>query len=232
MIASIKRNSKPFKEILGIIGICLLLYFISNYGNYLLFSVFDLTSPTVLVMFLNRILLWIALLLFFLYVKLYLKEQFLPWEERHLSIFKTILSIIIVLGLLFAGFVGLVLIIQSLNFSTQSDTNQGIELLYRSIPLMIFTCFTAAVLEELLFRGYILPTIVKIINSVWGGIFLSSILFGLMHLSYGTSHQVIIPIYFGVVFSTFYVKFQSLKITIFCHFIWNLVVYLDSAELL
>lgn len=177
---------------------------------------------------------WFGLFLFFLYVKIFLKEKFLPWKERNLSVFKTILATIVVLVLLFIGFVGLVLLLQSFDFSsTNAEAIDEIKSLkYQSIPLIIFTCITAAVLEELLFRGYILPTLSKITNSVPLGIIISSIIFGFIHLSYGTVYQIIIPLYFGIIFSIFYAKYRNMKVLIFVHFIWNLVVYLDSAELL
>ena len=217
-------------EILGILGVCLIMYSISNYSISFLLNIVDLKKPTVPAVFLNRMLLWGSLLLFFLYVKFFLKKSFLPWKERKLSILTTILSTIILLTLLFVGFVALVLIIQYFDFSTQGERSDEMrDLVYQNLSLMIFTCFTAAVLEELLFRGFILPTFTEITNKVWIGVALSSLLFGLMHLSYGTMHQVIIPIYFGIIFSAYYAKYRNLKVVIFCHFIWNLVSMLDAA---
>ena len=231
-IETIHGVSKMFREILGIIGVLLVMYLISNYSNTVLPKVFDLEKPNAPIFFYNRLLLWGGLLLFFLYVKFYLKEKFLPWKEEKLSILHTIISVILLLVVLLVGFVGLVLFIQSLDIPTQGERLEGKGILYQNIPLMIFFAFTAAVLEELLFRGYILPTITKLTNSMWLGIGISSVLFGLMHLSYGTLHQVVIPIYFAIIFSTYYAKYRNLKIIMFCHFVWNLVVYFDSAELL
>ena len=231
MIEVVKK--KTYSQILGIVGICALMYSVSNFSIGIFLENFHQEKPTVPIVFLNRILLWISLFLFFLYVKYYLKEKFIPWEEQNLSLWKTGVSIIAIIGLLLVGFVGLVLIIQSMDFATQWEGIDEIRnLTLQNLPLLIFTCFTAAVVEEILFRGYILPTLTNITNSAKLGIVISSTLFGLMHLSYGTAHQVIIPIYFGIIFSTYYWKFRNLKVVIFCHFIWNLVVYLDSAGLL
>ena len=227
------ERKKYVWEILGILGVCLLMYSVSNYSVNFLLNFLNLEKPTVPIVFFNRTLLWGSLFLFFLYVKFYLKKDFLPWKERNLSFLKTVLSVIIVLVLLFVGFVALVLIIQNFNFPTQGERIEEItNLVYHNLPLMIFTCFTAAVVEELLFRGFILPAFTEITNSVWMGVVISSVLFGLMHLSYGTIHQVIIPIYFGIIFSVYYVKYRNLKVAIFCHFIWNLVANLDAAGLL
>lgn len=227
------EEKKSYGQILGIIGICALMYSVSNFSVSIILENFNQEKPTVPIVFFNRILLWVCLFLFFLYVKYYLKEKFIPWEEQNLSLWKTVVSIIGIIGFLVVGFVVLVLIIQSMDFATQWEGIDDIrKLTLQNLPLLIFTCFTAAVIEEILFRGYILPTLSNITNSVNLGIIISSILFGLMHLSYGTAHQVIIPIYFGIIFSTYYSKFRNLKVVIFCHFIWNLVVYLDSAGLL
>lgn len=221
-------------ELLGIVGVCLLLYLISNNSNEILLNILNKESLTTGVMFTNRILLWGGLFLFFLYVRYYLRETFLPWKEKNLSFLKTIFSVIVLLVVLFVGSVTLILLIQSMDIPTQNKETafQGADLLYQSLSLMIFTSFTAAVLEELLFRGYILPTLTKITNSTWMGVVLSSIVFGLVHFSYGTLHQIIIPIYIGGILSIFYTKYRNLKILIICHFIWNLVAFLDSAGLL
>lgn len=228
MIITEKRKS--YLEILGIVGICVLLYLISNHSISILLKIFNQDKPVVSIVFLNRLLLWGGLLLFILYVKYFLEEKFLPWKERNLSVFKTILAIIVVLAVLFIGFIGLVLLIQLFDFSPTNvpEIEEIKSITLKNIPLMVFTCFTAAVLEEILFRGYMQPTFSKITNSVSLGIILNSILFGLIHISYGTVYQVIIPIFFGLVFSIFYAKYRNMKVLIICHFIWNLVVYLDS----
>lgn len=226
-------ENKSYLQILGIIGVCVLMYLISNYSINVFLTILDQEKPTISMVFINRLLLWAGLFLFYLYVRFYLKEKFLPWKERNLSLLKTVVSIIVIMILLLVGFVGLVLIIQSMDFADKVEgINEVRNLTLQSLPLIIFTCFTAAVLEEILFRGYILPTLTKITNSARLGIVISSILFGLMHLSYGTAHQVIIPIYFGIVFSTYYSMYKNLKVLIICHFIWNLVSLLDSANLL
>lgn len=186
---------KTFKEICGIAGVFVVMYTGSNYGNVLFLEVFDLKKANTTILFFNRLLLWGILLLFFLYVKFYTKEKFLPWEERKQSIVKAGLSVIVLLVIIFVGFVGLILIIQYLDFPTQGERLPEKNILFQNLSLMIFYAFTAGVLEELLFRGYILPTLTRISKSLIVGILVSSTIFGLMHLSYGTVHQVIIPIF-------------------------------------
>lgn len=226
------KSGKTVREICGIAGVLVLLHIGSNYSNGLLLEVFDLEKANTTILFLNRLLLWGILLLFFLYVKFFIKEKFLPWEERKQTIVRAGLSVIILLVILFVGFVGLILFIQYLDFPTQGERLPEINILFQNLHLMIFYAFTAGVLEELLFRGYILPTLTRISKSLIMGILISSTIFGLMHFSYGTVHQVIIPTFFGIVFATYYAKFRSLTTIILCHFIWNFVVYLDSANLL
>lgn len=227
------EKKKSYGQILGIIAICALLYLASNYSVDILQKIFNQENPTISIIYFNRILLWGGLFLFFLYVKFYLKEKLVPWKEQNLTILQTVISIIVIMVLLFVGFVGLILIIQSMDFATQVEgINEIRDLTLQNIPLLIFTCVTAAIVEEILFRGYILPTLTEITNSAKLGVLLSSTLFGFMHFSYGTAHQIIIPIYFGIVFSVYYVKYRNIKVVILCHFIWNLVSSLDSAGLL
>jgi membrane protease YdiL (CAAX protease family) len=93
---------------------------------------------------------------------------------------------------------------------------------------LVFTAFTAGVLEEFLFRGYIQPRIERWTQSKLLGILITSLIFGLMHTYYGTLHQLLIPIFFSTIFSAFYTKYRNLKAVIITHFLWDLASMLDS----
>jgi membrane protease YdiL (CAAX protease family) len=63
----------------------------------------------------------------------------------------------------------------------------------------------------------------KIYNSPVAGILVSAILFGILHSTYGTIGQVVIPFFIGVVFAVFYKFYSNIKILIICHFMIDFV---------
>lgn len=73
----------------------------------------------------------------------------------------------------------------------------------------------AAFGEEFLFRGFFQPRI---------GIFLSSLLFGLVHIGYGTIVQLVGPFLLGLLFGYVYRRLGSLWAPISAHFTFDFVV--------
>jgi membrane protease YdiL (CAAX protease family) len=218
------------KEMIGIGLILILLYAVSNFSDPFLTALFNSQKPDAWVYFINRLLLWAVLLLLFLYTRYVLRQNFLPWENKKRGILFYILSILSMLAILFVGLVLLAMLLNALQFNSVSKNQMERNLIYKNnISLLIFTAFTAGVLEELLFRGYIQPRVERWTQSKLWGILITSTIFGLMHLSYGTMHQVIIPIFFSIVFSSFYSKYRNLKVVIIVHFLWDFISMLDAA---
>ena len=89
-------------------------------------------------------------------------------------------------------------------------------------PLMLFTCVTAGIVEEFVFRGYLMPRLQLLFNRPYITVLVSSLLFGILHVGYGTVAQVVVPIFIGVVFAIHYYHFRNIKILIFCHFFWDI----------
>ena len=99
--------------------------------------------------------------------------------------------------------------------------------IFRNDPfLMVFTCVTAGFVEELLFRGYLLPRLALLFNNSLVAVIVSSVLFGLMHFGYGTVINMVGPFIIGLVFAIYYWKFRNIKVLIFCHFTWDLMALL------
>jgi len=74
-----------------------------------------------------------------------------------------------------------------------------------------------------LMRGYVQPRIEKIYRSPLAGVLVSAVLFGILHSTYGTIGQVVIPFFIGVVFAVFYKIYSNIKILIICHFMIDFV---------
>lgn len=173
---------------------------------------------------LSRIALWTILLILLLYSKLVEKGPFLLKKENKFALSFSIKSII---SLYLICVVGGALINAALQFITQekmSDKLFELTSIFRNnYFLIIFTCFTAGAVEEFLMRGYIQPRIENIYNSPISGVLVSAILFGILHSTYGTIGQVVIPFFIGLVFALFYKKYSNIKILIICHFMIDFV---------
>ncbi|WP_194140249.1 CPBP family intramembrane glutamic endopeptidase [Flavobacterium hungaricum] len=102
--------------------------------------------------------------------------------------------------------------------------NNALLLFKKSYFLLFFTCVTAGITEELIFRGYLLPRLEIVLKNKISAIVLSSILFGLMHIGYGTLLHIIGPTVIGLVFAFQYEKYRNIKILILCHFLWDLLI--------
>ncbi len=181
----------------------------------------------------GRFAIWICLLLIFLYASQIEKQKFLIWNENQLSVleyvtsfFKIIISIII--G---AAIIQLLLKFLGANIQENPKLKEIVSVLSKNFPLLIFTCLTAGFTEELIFRGYLMPRLQLFFNKNYASILISSVLFGLIHIGYGTIFQVLGPIMIGLVFAAHYQKFRNIKILIFCHFFWDFLSLMIASNL-
>ena len=111
------------------------------------------------------------------------------------------------------------------NFGIQSNSKieqQLYDILCANKGLLIFTCLTAGVTEELLFRGYLLPRIKALTNSNVSAVLISAFLFGIAHYGYGDINRVLFPFIIGIIFGSFYLKYRNISILIICHFAMDL----------
>ncbi|AZA89722.1 CAAX amino terminal protease self- immunity [Chryseobacterium nakagawai] len=173
---------------------------------------------------LSRIAIWTVLLIIFLYSLLIEKGSFLLIKEKKYSIIFNIKAIVFLY--LICVFGGAILngLIQFLIHKEESNKILQFTSLFKNdYFLIIFTCLTAGIVEELLMRGYIQPRIEKIYNSPLLGILVSAALFGILHSTYGTIGQVVVPFFIGAVFAMFYKKYSNIKILIVCHFMIDFI---------
>jgi hypothetical protein len=85
--------------------------------------------------------------------------------------------------------------------------------------------FTAGVTEELIFRVYLLQRLELLLKNSYLAIFISTVLFALLHISYGTISNVTGPFIIGLVFAIHYWKYRNIKFIIIFHFIWDLLTF-------
>ena len=93
------------------------------------------------------------------------------------------------------------------------------------IGLLLACIFSEVILEEILWRGYLVSYATDILNiPVQYSIIIASFAFGMNHLSYGLAN-VISKTLFGVILSIIYLAFDSLLPSILCHQVFNLMVF-------
>ncbi|MCU7613874.1 CPBP family intramembrane metalloprotease [Chryseobacterium sp. GMJ5] len=174
--------------------------------------------------FYNRLALWMVLGLIFIYNFFIENRSFFLWEDKKYSAGFYIASIVALYIISTAGGALLNALIMTLTQEKISGKLVQLQSIFKhNYFLIIFTCFTAGVVEELLMRAYIQPRIEKIYNSPVLGIVISSLLFAILHMTYGTIGQVAVPFFIGIVFAAFYKKYSNIKILIICHFIYDFV---------
>lgn len=172
----------------------------------------------------SRLAIWLVLVIVFLYSIFVEKGSFLLKNERKYSVLFYVKAIV---GLYLAYIVGGIFLHTLIKFFLDEGTSSKligiVSTLKNNYFLIIFTCLTAGVVEELLMRGYLQPRIEKIYNSPSLGILVSAILFGILHSTYGTIDQVIVPFFIGILFALFYKKYSNIKILIIVHFMIDFI---------
>ncbi len=173
----------------------------------------------------SRVLIWLVLLLVAVFCFKIEKQKMLLWVETKLSVGAYIKSFFMIIGSIIVGAIIIGLTLKATGYKTESDKLMEIIKVFKNnYLLLIFTCLTAGITEELIFRGYLMPRLKLFFNNNYMSIAISSLLFGLMHFGYGTLVQIIGPIFIGTVFAVHYQKYRNIKILIFCHFFWDFMM--------
>ncbi|MEO5644212.1 MAG: CPBP family intramembrane glutamic endopeptidase [Bacteroidia bacterium] len=220
---------KKWTQLFGILLLLVFLFSLTIFAGNALLSFYKVKELNATVFFSSRILFWLPLLFIFIYARKAEGQKLLIWEEKKLLFWEYLVSAI---AIFFALFIGLLIIIAVLlQFGLERESSKFLKMLviFRENPLLIFlTAATAGIVEELTFRGYMLPRMVNLFKSPALGIIFSSLLFGLLHFSYGTVIQVVGPFFIGFIFALYYYKFRNIKILIICHFLWDVMaIYLQ-----
>ena len=152
-------------------------------------------------------------------------NHFLMWQEKKYSSSFYLAALPALFGILFFGVIIInVFLTKVFHVSAKGEKMNTILNLFRQNKwLLYFTVITAGVVEELIFRGYLMPRLQILFKTKFWAIFISSALFGLMHFTYGTILQVVGPFYIGLIFALFYEKYRSIRTLIIVHALWDLL---------
>ncbi len=157
--------------------------------------------------------------------KLYLKTDQLDMAFLW-GILTAIAAFVIVIG------IGLVLTAAGVDVENSSNITD-LELLF-SIPSILFLITLQPIAEEFFFRGFLLDKF----TSTWGiiaGVLLSSLFFGVAHLSYGNIYPALMTGCIGILLAFLVVKTKNLTAAIIAHVLFNLAsftLYLVGKDLL
>ena len=199
------------------------LFFAALFGTKALKLLFSLSDESTLLI--SRIAIWLALGLLFVYARKIEKQPILLWVEKKYSFGYYFISVIVTLLAVVAVLIVFSIIWTLLGFKKDSDSlNKIIEIFRHNHFLVLLTCLTAGITEELVFRAYIMPRLQLLFNKTYISIIASSVIFGLIHFGYGTALNVVGPFIIGLVFAVHYYKYRNIKILMICHFLWDYVV--------
>ena len=206
-----------------IISFCIFLF--SSTTLALLLKPAHLNEETL--MFFSRICFWICTIAIYAYAVNVEKQRLLLWTEKKYPFLFYVGSIISILLILLAGITIISLIGMPLGLHNKSTKLNGmVSVLRKNKLLLVFTCLTAGVTEELIFRGYLIPRLQLFIKNPTFALIISSVLFGIAHIGYGSIAQIIGPIFIGFIFALYYQKYRNIKILILCHFLWDFLTLL------
>ncbi|HTB53455.1 MAG TPA: type II CAAX endopeptidase family protein [Ferruginibacter sp.] len=227
MSTIISQETKRSHIVIGILLTILLLFAFPFLGSSPVLHLFGLSKVNGTLFFISRLIFWCILLVIFFYTKKVEKQPFLIWEERNYTFSKYVIAMLSIFTAILIGTALIQLIFLSMHYKEHSTKLDAIIAIFKNnIPLLIFTAITAGIAEELIFRGYLLPRLEVLFKNSYLAIFISSLLFGLMHFSFGTLYNVLGPFIIGLAFAYYYWKYRNIKLIIVFHFLWDIIALL------
>ena len=163
---------------------------------------------------LSELVFWLLFLAMILWIYFVEKRTIASIGWKKLTIKLSLLAI--GLGLvLFIVFGITTMVIQKIGLQLNQEIAEMIS--SKSIPVLILLALRAAVVEEVLFRGYAFERINELTNSKWVAGLVPLILFMLVHLSWGVGHLLFILVGGGLL-TLMYVTKRNLALNIIAHF--------------
>lgn len=173
--------------------------------------------------FYSRLIFWAEVLLLILYARKVEHGKFLLWPEKKVGIGLFIVSVLVIyLSSWVCSFVGSVPRLFGWH-ENNAVLKKMVLILAGRQWLIIFTCFTAGVTEELIFRGYIMTRLSLFFKKSYMPIIISALCFGGLHFGYKNLHEVIFAFLIGVVLGIHYAKYRNIKVLIAAHFMIDLI---------
>ena len=216
-MASVPHQHKPSATIAIGIALTIILFVLTAILPRQFNDITGLRIAPQTVFWVSRLAFWMCLALVYLYCSIIEKLPLLLWADKKRGFVFYLFSLLSILLIVLVGSIMISLLIKHFGLSVNSKIAQS--LLSYSTALKMLAIVTAAAVEELIFRGYLISRLQLFSKSNVWPIALSSVIFGLAHTGYGTIINVIIPVFIGLVFASYYHKYRNIKVLIVCHFL-------------
>lgn len=177
---------------------------------------------------LGEIAFWLLFLAMILWIYFVEKRSITSIGWKKLTV-KTILSGIGLGLVVFILFGILTTVIQAIGLELSKETAELIA--GQSIPFLLLIALRAAVVEEVLYRGYAFERIYALTKSKWIAGLVPVIIFTLVHYSWGVGHLVFV-FFAGSLFMLAYMSKRNLGLVMIAHFITDVVALLVLPMLL
>lgn len=225
MIMTQSKNNNL--QTIGGISLLIIFYLLAIYSGYLgklFLHTKDKNIWTTWSLILSQTATWSTLGIVALYARKVEKQPFLLWKDKKYVWWQIILFALIII--LVSALVPTIVnsIISHLGHSAKTANSTLINnALEQNILLLISTCITAGIAEELLFRGYLLSRLNYLLNRPTLSIIIAALIFSSFHLGWGSLQELVSSFWIGLVFGFFYWKYRNLKLLITIHFLWDLI---------
>lgn len=194
-------------------------------GNILVKEYFSIEQRVII----NPCLMWAILLLLFLYCRYFENRDIQLHGKSQQGILFSLSAIfaVSILTLCVIFFVFSPLYALGIISKEVSPVVKSLVPIYKEQPLLLlFSCVTAGVTEEYIFRGYIQSRLSLFTTNSVLPILISSIIFAMAHWNYHSLKQILLPFFIGLLYGAFYKKYGNIYVLIICHFIFDFLQFL------
>jgi len=174
-------------------------------------------------LFYSRFIFWGVVALLFFYANKIEKQPLLIWEKGSSDVGFFIIAVFVLY--LVSVACGILSALPRLFGMHEND--KVIKMVQKVLTghdaLIFFMSLTAGVTEEVIFRGYILTRLTKLLKGKYLPVIISAVLFSALHYGYNSLQELIFAFLIGVVFGAFYQKYRNIKILIVVHFLIDMI---------
>ncbi len=179
----------------------------------------------------NEFSMWVFLVLVYLVAVKIEKSKLLIWKDTERKWYFYPLSVIAVFAGAVAVAVTTPIIFDLLHIPKTQEVLESLANYYcEDKLLLVFGCLTAGVVEELLYRGYLMPRLEILFKAKWIVIFLSALVFGIAHIGNSSLIGFVVPTLIGLIFSYHYYRYRNIKALIISHFLIDFASFISICQ--
>jgi membrane protease YdiL (CAAX protease family) len=214
-------TTKPSNAIL-IAGILLALLYYPLLGHL----VFMGQPHNISTLIYSRLFIWSELVLLYIYATRMERLPVFLWkDEPHDFGFWTLSFFVLYLLCMAAGFIAYLPRLFGYHDNMQRIVSTE-QLVSKNLFVLFFSCITAGITEEFIFRGYMLPRLELLFNNKLVAALVSALMFGILHYGYFSITKVVATALIGLLFALHYQKYRNIKLLMAFHALLDTVSFL------